>query len=116
MLFKYDPSNNFLLVNNTIVPSYDLTENLIGTCSFCDAQIISQSYHDLDDNTAVVAYCEKCGASFINLYDREWNWISEQPISHFFLIRNQLLGMRNSKWGKILSGKTPTTQILQMYQ
>ncbi|WP_367343699.1 hypothetical protein [Methanomethylovorans sp.] len=84
MLFKYDPSNNFLLVNNTIVPSYDLTENLIGTCSFCDAQIISQSYHDLDDNTAVVAYCEKCGASFINLYDREWNWISEQPISHFF--------------------------------
>jgi len=84
MVFKYDPSNNFLQVDNTIVPSYDLTENPIGTCSFCDAQIISQSYHDLGDNVAVVAYCERCGASFINLYDREWNWLSEHPISHFF--------------------------------
>jgi len=84
MVFKYDPSNNFLQVDNTIVPSYDLTENPIGTCSFCDAQIISLSYHDLGDNIAVVAHCEKCGASFINLYDREWNWLSEQPISHFF--------------------------------
>lgn len=84
MLFKYDSSNNFLQVDNTIVPSYDLTENPIGTCSFCDAQIISKSYHDLADNIAVVAYCEECGASFVNLYDREWNWLSEQPISHFF--------------------------------
>jgi len=84
MLFKYDSSNNFLLADNMIVPSYDLTENPIGTCSFCDAQIISQSYHDLGDNVAVVACCEKCGASFINLYDKAWNWVSEQPISHFF--------------------------------
>jgi transcription elongation factor Elf1 len=84
MLFKYDSSNNFLQVDNTIVPSYDLTENPIGTCSFCDAQIISQSYHNLGDNIAVVAYCEDCGASFVNLYDKEWNWLSEQPISHFF--------------------------------
>ncbi len=84
MLFKYDSSNNFLQVDNTIVPSYDLTKNPIGICSFCDAQIISQSHHYLGNDIAVVACCEKCGASFINLYDREWNWLSEQPISHFF--------------------------------
>lgn len=84
MLFKYDPSNNFLQVDNTIVPSYDLAKNPIGTCSVCDAQMISQSYHYLEDDIAVVACCEKCGAPFINLYDREWNWLSEQPISHFF--------------------------------
>ena len=114
MLFKYDPSNNFLLVNNTIVPSYDLTENLIGTCSFCDAQIISQSYHDLDDNTAVVAYCEKCGASFINLYDREWNWISEQPISHFFSYKESTArnGIPNGVNSSL--GKTLTTQIFNV--
>ncbi|WP_321417813.1 hypothetical protein [uncultured Methanomethylovorans sp.] len=84
MLFKYDSSNNFLQMDNTIFPSYDLIENPIGTCSFCDAQIISKSYHYLGDAIAVVAYCEKCGASFVNLYDQEWNWLSEQPISHFF--------------------------------
>lgn len=108
MLFKYDSSNNFLQVDNTIVPSYDLTENPIGTCSFCDAQIISQSYHDLGDNIAVVAYCEECGASFVNMYDKEWNWLSEQPISHFFTYqesdaqtKDPQIGERKSNAGSV---------------
>jgi len=96
MLFKYDSSNNFLQVDNTIFPSYDLTENPIGSCSFCDAQIISKSYHDLGANIAVVAYCEKCGAPFVNFYDREWNWLSEQPLSHFFLYQDSDVQIRDT--------------------
>ena len=102
MLFKYDSSNNFLQMDNTIFPSYDLIENPIGTCSFCDAQIISKSYHYLGDTIAVVAYCEKCGASFVNLYDREWNWLSEQPISHFFSYQESDIRDRDVKIDEIV--------------
>lgn len=113
MLFKYDSSNNFLQVDNTIVPSYDLTENSIGTCSFCDAQIISQSYHDLGDNIAVVASCEECGASFVNLYDREWNWLSEQPISHFFSYKESDVQQRGpQKEEGILEGERLVSEEL----
>lgn len=84
MLLKYDSFNNYLQVDYTLVPSYDMTEKPIGLCSLCDAQIISKSYHDLGDNIAVVAFCDECGASFVNFYDKSWNWISEQPLSHFF--------------------------------
>lgn len=97
MLFKYDSSNNYLQVENTIVPSYELTENPIGICSFCDAQIISKSYHNFDNNIAVVAYCEECAATFVNLYDKEWNWLSEQPISHFFSYQESDLQERDTQ-------------------
>lgn len=87
MKYKYDFENNFLQVNNSIIPSYDLNSHSIGFCTSCDAEMVSKSYHNIEENIAVVSYCTSCDEVVVNFFDNKWNWLNEEHISDFFSYR-----------------------------
>jgi hypothetical protein len=63
------------------MPAYSLEENEIGNCSNCDSMLISLSYHSVGETIVVVTKCVSCGAFYVNIYDSNWNWVDEAPVS-----------------------------------
>ncbi|MFZ2497772.1 MAG: hypothetical protein ACP5N0_09305 [Methanosarcina sp.] len=63
------------------MPAYSLEENEIGNCSNCDSMLISLSYHSVGETIVVVTKCVSCGAFYVNIYDSDWNWVDEAPVS-----------------------------------
>ena len=79
--YRYDLQDNVLYMGETPMPAYSLEENEIGTCTHCDSAMVSISYHDSGEEIVVATRCTACGAFSANIYDPEWNWMDEAPIS-----------------------------------
>jgi hypothetical protein len=94
MEYSYDLNGNNLYIEESQIPAYSLEENEIGNCSNCDSMLISLSYHSVGEKIVVVTKCVSCGAFYVNIYDSEWNWIDEAPVSLLpipILISNQII-------------------------
>jgi hypothetical protein len=78
---EYDLKSKNLHVEETIIPANSLERNKIGNCTTCDAAIMSLSYHNFEETIIVVTKCTSCGSFYANMYDSEWNWINEVPVS-----------------------------------
>ncbi|SES86308.1 hypothetical protein SAMN04488587_1336 [Methanococcoides vulcani] len=81
--YSYNLKENILYAGDQQVPAYELEENEIGTCGDCESTITSLSYHETDDKFIVVGNCTNCGTLSANIYDSDWNWISEIAISYY---------------------------------
>jgi len=81
MEYKYDLKENNLCIEENLIPAYSLEENEIGNCSNCDSMLMSLSYHSVGETIVVVTKCVSCGSFYINIYDFEWNWVDEAPVS-----------------------------------
>lgn len=77
----YDLKNNILYIEESQIPAYNRDKNEMGNCSNCDAILMSLSYHLIEESIIVVTKCTLCGAFYANIYDSDWNWIDEVPIS-----------------------------------
>jgi transcription elongation factor Elf1 len=77
MSYTYDLQNNILKANKTELPLDDLEQNLVGTCSKCNADVVSISYHLQDNRTVVASRCSACGQMYAILYDEYWIWLGE---------------------------------------
>lgn len=80
MSYTYDLQNNTLKADETELPLDNLEQNLVGTCSKCNADVISISYHLLDNWTVVAARCSACGRMYAIQYDEYWSWLGEHPL------------------------------------
>jgi hypothetical protein len=81
MDYRYDLTDNNLCVGESRIPAYDLEENEIGNCSNCSSILVSLSYHSVSETNVVVTRCVSCRAFYANIYDLEWSWIDEIPLS-----------------------------------
>lgn len=84
MEYKYNLKDNVLIIEKVEIPPYSLEENVIGICSSCELDLVSVSYHLFENNEIIVVKCPECGMMYANIYDIEWNWLEEVPISQFF--------------------------------
>lgn len=80
--YTYDHKKKTLHIEHQI-PAAESEENEVGTCSKCRSPIVSLSYHAIDKEFIIVGKCTKCGKLTANIYDQDWNWVSEIPNSHF---------------------------------
>jgi transcription elongation factor Elf1 len=80
MPYTYDLQNNILKADQVELPLDNLEQNLIGTCSKCNADVVSISYHLQDDKTVVATRCSVCGRMYAILYDKYWIWLGEHPL------------------------------------
>jgi hypothetical protein len=78
---NYDLKTNILYIKESKIPAYSFEKNEMGNCSNCDAILKSLSYHTIGESIIVVTKCTSCGAFYANIYDSEWNWIDEVPVS-----------------------------------
>lgn len=81
---KYDRDNKCLRIGEEDIPAYDIEENDVGICQKCGCEIVSISYHSSKDKMIVVSRCLECDSFYAIIYDPEWNWVGELPISEFF--------------------------------
>jgi Zn-finger nucleic acid-binding protein len=81
MEYRYDLTDNYLCIGESRISAYDLEENEIGSCSNCSAMLVSLSYHSVSETNVVVTRCVSCRAFYANVYDLEWSWIDEVPLS-----------------------------------
>jgi hypothetical protein len=81
MEYSYDLKGNNLCIEDSRIPAYSLEKNEIGNCSNCAAMLASLSYHSVGETIIVVTKCFSCGAFYVNIYDPEWNWVDEAPVS-----------------------------------
>ncbi|MCQ1536166.1 hypothetical protein FTO70_10840 [Methanosarcina sp. KYL-1] len=81
MEYSYDLQGNDLYIGEDRIPAYSLEKNEIGTCTTCDALLMSLSYHSVEGKLIVITKCTFCGSFSANIYDPEWNWTDEAPIS-----------------------------------
>jgi hypothetical protein len=81
MEYNYDLKGKYLYIEGTRIPPYSLEKNDIGNCSNCDGILISLSYHSFGENIVVMTKCASCSAFYLNIYDSDWNWIDEAPVS-----------------------------------
>ena len=81
MDYRYDLQDNVLYKGETRMPAYNLEENEIGTCTYCDSPMVSISYHVSGGEIVVATKCTACGAFYAIIYGPEWNWLDEAPIS-----------------------------------
>jgi len=81
MEYGYDLKTNSLYSGEDRIPAYSLERNEIGNCSKCGATIVSLSYQSVGEKIVVVTKCTSCGVFYANIYDSEWNWIDEVPVS-----------------------------------
>jgi hypothetical protein len=77
----YDLKNNILYIEKSQISAYNHEKNEMGNCSNCDAILISLSYHLIGESIIVVTKCTFCGAFYANIYNSDWNWIDEVPVS-----------------------------------
>lgn len=82
MKYTYDIKKKILQIEHQI-PATGSEENEVGTCSKCRYPIVSLSYHTINKESIIVGKCTKCGKLSANIYDQDWNWVSEIPNSHF---------------------------------
>lgn len=80
MVYEYDIDDNTLYFNSVELPLQSKEENIIGTCSNCNSDVQSVSYHSLDNKTVVAAKCVKCSTLHAILYDDLWNWLGEECV------------------------------------
>jgi len=80
--YTYDIKKKILHIDHQI-PATESEENEVGTCSKCRSPIVSLSYHAIDKESIIIDKCTKCGKLSANIYDQDWNWVSEIPNSHF---------------------------------
>ncbi|ABE51521.1 hypothetical protein [Methanococcoides burtonii] len=80
--YTYDLKKKTLHIEHQIL-AVDSEENEVGTCSKCRSPIVSLSYHAIDKEFIIVGKCTKCEKLTANIYDQDWNWVSEIPNSHF---------------------------------
>jgi hypothetical protein len=73
--------NHTLYLDSVELPLHSQEENVIGTCSNCNSDVWSISYHVLNDNTVVAAKCIICDTVHAIMYDDLWNWLGEEIIS-----------------------------------
>lgn len=84
MDIKYDMKLNVMQVEGTDIYPENLESNFIGVCSNCNSDVKSLSYHPFEEGMIVAGICNLCKTVFAIIYDREWNWQGEMPISDFF--------------------------------
>lgn len=99
--YTYDTAKKILYIDHQI-PAEEAEETEVGTCSDCRSPIISQSYHLIHNDSVVIGKCIKCGKLSANIYDKDWNWISEIPNTQFLehdheLAINASPGVLNNK-------------------
>lgn len=78
---NYDLKNNILYFEESQIPVYSREKNEMGNCCNCDAILISLSYHSIGESIIVVTKCSFCGSFFANIYNSDWSWIDEIPVS-----------------------------------
>lgn len=88
MDIKYDLENNVLQVDSIDLEPQSRDHNFIGVCSHCNSDVTSMSYHSYEDGMLVAAKCNSCDTIYAIMYDGDWNWQGEEPISYFFDIKN----------------------------
>jgi len=81
MSYTYDLQNNILKSGDIELPLDKLEQNLVGACSKCNADVVSISYHLLDNRTVVACRCSACGGMYAILYDEYWIWLGEHPLN-----------------------------------
>jgi hypothetical protein len=81
MEYRYDLTDNNLCAGESRIPAYNLEENEIGNCSNCSSILVSLSYHSVSETNVVVTRCVSCRAFYANIYDLEWSWVDEIPLS-----------------------------------
>jgi len=80
MPYTYDLQNNILKAYEAELPLDNLEQNLIGTCSKCNADVVSISYHLQEDKIVVAARCSACGRMYAILYNKYWIWLGEHSL------------------------------------
>jgi len=98
LTYSFDLKENMLYAGERQIPAYELEANEIGTCGNCESIIISLSYHEADGEFIVVGKCTNCGLLSANIYDPDWNWVSEISISHF---SRQITEVNSDNFSKI---------------
>jgi hypothetical protein len=78
---NYDLKNNILYLKESQIPAYSREKNEIGNCGDCDAILISLSYHSIEESIIIVTKCIFCGSFYANIYDSDWIWRDEIPVS-----------------------------------
>ncbi|AKB18552.1 MULTISPECIES: hypothetical protein [unclassified Methanosarcina] len=81
MEYRYDLNEKTLYIEGNRIPAYSLEKNEIGNCTICDSMLMSLSYHSAGENIAVITKCVSCGAFYANIYDSDWNWVSEVQVT-----------------------------------
>ncbi|WP_406661659.1 hypothetical protein V7O66_03845 [Methanolobus sp. ZRKC3] len=81
MVYEYDIDNSTLYLDSVELPLHSQEENVIGTCSDCNSDVMSVSYHVQDEKTVVGAKCNECNTIYAIIYDDQWNWLGEEVIS-----------------------------------
>ena len=81
MEYGYDLKTNSLYIGEDRIPAYSLERNEIGNCGKCGTTLVSLSYQSVGEKIVVVTKCTSCGVFYANIYDSEWNWIDEVPVS-----------------------------------
>ena len=81
MVYEYDAGNNTLYLDSVELPLHSQEENIIGTCSNCNSDVQSVSYHRRNDQNVVAAKCKSCSTFHAIVYDDVWNWLGEEHVS-----------------------------------
>jgi hypothetical protein len=79
--YSYDLKGKNLFIGENRIPAYSLEENEIGNCTNCDSILLSLSYHSVGDKILVITRCVSCGSFYANIYDSDWNWVDEAPVT-----------------------------------
>lgn len=74
---KYDTNEKTLYINRYIIPAYKFEKNEIGSCSSCNSELSSISYHIYKDCYLIVTGCISCDNLYLNIFDNSWDWQSE---------------------------------------
>jgi hypothetical protein len=88
MVYEYDIINNALYLDSVELPLHSQEENVIGTCSNCNSDVQSISYHVRNDNMVVAARCTNCDTVHVIMYDDLWNWLGDEIVSTRFISEN----------------------------
>lgn len=78
---KYDTNESVLYVNRYIIPAYKFEKNEIGSCSSCNSELSSISYHIYKNCYLVVTECISCKTLYLNIFNNSWDWQNEIPIN-----------------------------------
>ncbi|ADI73957.1 conserved hypothetical protein [Methanohalobium evestigatum Z-7303] len=77
---KYHIETGTLYINGYITPAYKFEKNEIGTCSTCNFEMVSISYHIYKNCYLVVTECVSCKKLYLNIFNNKWDWQNEIPL------------------------------------
>jgi len=81
MVYGYDTGKSTLYFDSVELPPLSQEKNIIGTCTNCNSDVQSVSYHNHEKNNIVAARCVKCNLFNAIVYDTLWNWLGEESVS-----------------------------------